>query len=254
MSYRLLRLMLILSLPLIFGASIIQDDFLIQQKKYSRVRTAITEKEDVIESDLAKLNLSKNNYELILLAFKEEKELQLFVKKKDEATFSWLKTFNVCASSGELGPKVKQGDGQVPEGFYHIDRFNPVSNFYLSLGLNYPNLADKRRNPGGNLGGDIFIHGNCVTIGCLPMTDDKIKEIYMLAVYAKNNGQNKIPVYVFPFKMTDENMKTYESQYKSDTKLIAFWKTLKPGFDDFIKTRKALKFSVSAKGEYSFDT
>jgi len=246
------RFSAILVLAFGFMSAALIDDFLSQQKKYSRVRTAIKEKEDVIESDLAKLNLNKNNDELLLLAFKEEKELQLFVKKKGGLSYSWLKTFSICASSGDLGPKEKQGDGQVPEGFYHIDRFNPASNFYLSLGLNYPNIADKRRNPGGNLGGDIFIHGNCVTIGCLPMTDDKIKEIYMLAVYAKNYGQNKIPVYVFPFKMTDENMKSFEASNKSNTKLIAFWKTLKPGFDQFINNHKELNYSVTPNGNYAF--
>ena len=159
------RYAVILTIAFVFMSAEVIDDFLTQQRKYARVRTAITEKEDVIDSDLVKLNLTKDNFELLLLAFKEEKELQLFVKKKSESSFRWFKTYEVCASSGELGPKAKQGDGQVPEGFYHIDRFNPASSFYLSLGLNYPNSADKRRNPGGNLGGDIFIHGNCVTIG-----------------------------------------------------------------------------------------
>jgi len=229
------------------------DDFLAQQKKYARVRTAISEKEKAIENDLAKLQLTRGNYEILILAFKAEQELQLFVKKKSATTYSWLKTYPICASSGSLGPKERQGDGQVPEGIYHIDRFNPSSSFYLSLGLNYPNLADKRRSKAPNLGGDIFIHGNCVTIGCMPMTDDLIKEIYMHAVYAKNNGQQKIPVYVFPFKMSDSNMKHYEKEYSVNKELEAFWKTLKPGFDLFIKNYKALSYKVSEKGVYTFD-
>src|SRR5690606_7945323 len=136
-------------------------------------------------------------------------------------------SYPICARSGILGPKEKQGDGQVPEGFYYINRFNPVSNFHLSLGINYPNEADSRRNPKGNLGGDIFIHGSCVTIGCLPLTDNLIKEVYLLSIHAYANGQTKIPVYIFPFRMTDDQMMTYISQYSDNPSLVNFWKNLK---------------------------
>ncbi|WGU69538.1 L,D-transpeptidase family protein [Capnocytophaga canimorsus] len=146
---------------------------------------------------------------------------------KKEHTYRKIISYPICSRSGKLGPKRKQGDGQVPEGFYHIDRFNPSSNFYLSLGLNYPNLSDKRKSKVHDLGGDIFIHGACVTVGCLPMTDNYIKEIYLLATYARNNGQNKIPVYLFPFKMTDKNMQIYKGKYKYNEELISFWNNLK---------------------------
>lgn len=86
---------------------------------------------------------------------------------------------------------------QVPECFYNIEIFNPASSYYLSLGINYPNLSDKIKGEKSKLGGDIFIHGSTVTIGCILITDDKIKEVYIYSIYAKENGQNKIP---FPFK------------------------------------------------------
>ncbi len=239
-------------LAVLSAATVFVDDFLKEQKRYSRVRDALKDKESLVNADLAKLNMKQNEIELLILAFKEEQELQLYVRKKGEPMYHWLKTYEVCASSGGLGPKAKSGDGQVPEGFYHIDRFNPVSIFHLSLGLNYPNTADKRRNPSGGWGGDIFIHGSCVTIGCLPMTDDKIKEIYLLAVFAKNNGQSKIPVYVFPFKMTDEQMKAHEKEYKGNDALLAFWKNIKPGFDSFIQIRKPLNIDYDKKGNYTY--
>src|SRR5690606_11025729 len=103
---------------------------------------------------------------------------------KNGEKFTLVKTYPVCSSSGLPGPKRKKGDRQTPEGFYHIDRFNPQSAFHLSLGINYPNSSDKilgHSDPGG----DIFIHGSCVTIGCVPLTDDLIKEVYVLAVEAK---------------------------------------------------------------------
>jgi len=140
----------------------------------------------------------------------------------------------------------------VPEGFYHINRFNPTSSFYLSLGINYPNLADKRKSNSSNLGGDIFIHGSCVTIGCLPMTDNYIKEIYLISVLAKNCGQSKIPVYIFPFKMSDQNLTTYCAKYKENKGLISFWNNLKTGYDKFIKTQKELAIGVNENGDYIY--
>ncbi|HCS21358.1 MAG TPA: hypothetical protein DIW47_12495 [Bacteroidetes bacterium] len=239
---------------LLIGATafIAVDDFLSEQKKFSRVRTAISEKEAGIKKLLTPLGINTGNIHVLFVAYKEEKELQVFVKKEGDTEYKKLKTYSICASSGTLGPKRKMGDGQVPEGFYHVDRFNPNSNFYLSLGINYPNASDKKLGKAGSLGGDIFIHGNCVTIGCIPITDDKIKEAYLLAVYAKNNGQAKIPVYLFPFKMTDANMKKFEKENAGNTSLIAFWKNIKTGYDAFTKNNKALTFSVNSKGEYTF--
>jgi len=154
-----------------------------------------------------------------------------------------------CKLSGLLGPKRKEGDGQVPEGFYYIEKFNPTSQFYLSLGINYPNQSDKIKSNFPRLGGDIYIHGKCVTIGCLPMTDDKIKEIYLYALYSKNCGQLKIPVYIFPFKMSEENQEICVKKYPQWTE---FWKNLKQGYDIFEKERRALKISVDKKGNYTY--
>ena len=236
----------ILSL-LCFSSFMQNSDFLEQQKKFERVRKAISDKKSTIEKKLKSKNLLPSNFNLLLVAYKANDKLDLYVKSKAESKYTKLETYKICARSGELGPKRKQGDNQVPEGFYHIDRFNPNSNFYLSLGLNYPNASDKRKSNASNMGGDIFIHGSCVTIGCLPMTDDLIKEIYLYAVYARNNGQQKIPVYLFPFEMNDENLQKQRSSPHYE-----FWKNLKVGYDQFIQSEKELKFEVSPSGNYTF--
>jgi murein L,D-transpeptidase YafK len=119
------------------------------------------------------------------------------------------------------------------------------------LGLNYPNKADLIKSTASNPGGDIFIHGSCVTIGCIPMTNEKIKEIYLYAVYAKNNGQEKIPVYVYPFRMTDANMKKFSAEY-GNTPVFSFWKNIKTGYDAFEKEQKELNVTVDRKGNYLF--
>lgn len=229
-----------------------KNDFLNDQKLYKRVRTAISEKENFVEKSLADKSIEASNFDLLIVAYKDISELELYAKKKNESEYSLLKSYSICEESGSLGPKRKQGDFQVPEGFYFIDRYNPSSNFYLSLGINYPNQSDRIKSNASNLGGDIFIHGNCVTVGCLPMTDDAIKEIYLYAVYAKNNGQSKIPVYIFPFKMTDQNFNKYASEYKSNKSLVAFWKNLKRGYDSFISDKTELKVRVLESGDYAF--
>jgi len=240
-------------LIIICGNSVFaQQNFLSQQKKYARVKTASTEKEQNLAKNLDKNGLTTDNVHILIVAYKAEKQLEIYAKKKNDITYKLIALYDVCASSGGLGPKRRQGDGQVPEGFYKIDRFNPTSNFYLSLGINYPNQSDRKKSSASNLGGDIFIHGSCVTIGCLPMTDDKIKEIYLYAVFARNNGQNDIPVYIFPFRMTDANFQTYKNRYAQNQELIDFWTNLKIGYDKFVLEKKALKETVDKSGNYQF--
>ena len=229
-----------------------QTNFLTEQKKFERVRTAIKEKQSAIEKKLKENQLEIDNFNLLFVAYKDNDLLDIYARAAQETTYRKILSYTICSRSGQLGPKRKQGDRQVPEGFYHIDRFNPASNFYLSLGLNYPNLADKRKSKASDLGGDIFIHGSCVTIGCLPMTDNHIKEIYLLAVYAKNSGQSKIPVYIFPFQMTDQNLTTYKAKYRNNKELTEFWDNIKIGYDKFMKDKKELNIKVSENGDYTY--
>lgn len=229
-----------------------QSNFLTEQKKFNRVRTAIKDKEQLIVNKLQENNMELRELNILILTYKSEGEIEIFAKRKTEQVYEKLTTYSICSKSGQLGPKREQGDYQVPEGFYFIDRFNPSSSFYLSLGINYPNLSDKKKSNSTNLGGDIFIHGSCVTIGCLPMTDDKIKEIYLYAIYARNNGQLKIPVYIFPFRMTEQKFKEYNENHSNNTELIDFWGNIKLGYDKFEKEKKKLNISVSNTGDYVF--
>ena len=225
--------------------------FKADQKRYKRVRQAYSYKATTVEKLLTenKIDIDKSN--IYLRAFKKEKVIELWGKNKSDEEYKLIKKYDICASSGEIGPKRKQGDYQVPEGFYFIDRFNPYSNFYLSLGLNYPNKSDRILGLKGKLGGDIFIHGNCVTIGCLPITDDKIKELYLICVEAKNNGQNKIPVTIFPTELTDSVFAELKAKYSSDTDKIGLWTDLKKGYNIFNETKKlpTIKFLSSGRHE-----
>lgn len=243
----------VLFLALFFTTGFITtSDFLDDQKKYERVKTAYKEKEATVQKKLGGLELELNNFNLLITVFKSEQEMVIYAKNKTEKKYKKLAVYPVCASSGELGPKRKQGDGQVPEGFYHIERYNPSSSYHLSLGVSYPNKSDQLKSTAGNLGGDIFIHGECVTIGCMPMTNDKIKEIYIYAIQAKNNGQNKIPVYIFPFKFTGSNIAKYKNEYRDNKSLLDFWDNLKSGYDRFHSNLEELTTTIDKAGDYHF--
>jgi len=225
------------------------DDFKASQLKYERVRNAYRLKEHVLIDYLKKQGINDFNFQLYIRAFKEEECVEVWVKANGSSKYVHLTDYQICSSSGSLGPKRQQGDGQVPEGVYYINRFNPSSNFYLSLGLNYPNASDAMRGKQGSLGGDIFIHGKCVTIGCIPITDDKIMELYVLAVEARQHGQTKIPVHIFPFMMEKvvfgkyRNLQTYKG-------IISFWEELEPVYLKFQNTKKLPVISISSTGKY----
>jgi murein L,D-transpeptidase YafK len=188
----------------------------------------------------------------LLRAFKPEAMLEVWVANTDAHNYTLLKTFRICSSSGQLGPKRHYGDSQVPKGFYEIDHFNPESSYYLSLHVCYPNASDRVLASHSNPDGDILDHGNCVTIGCLPITDDGIKQVYWLAVLVRQSGQVHIPIWVFPARLTDDEYRAIAQVHRGDTQLIAFWGNLKQGFDYFEKDHRLLKVSVTQDGLYHF--
>lgn len=226
------------------------QSFLNNQKRYSRVRTAFKEKEDNITKNLKNHNISSTNFNIALIAYKSDMILELWCKNKNAAKFKRIKTYDFCALSGELGPKRQSGDGQVPEGIYYIKHFNPASNFYLSLGINYPNKSDNILSHKVNPGGDIYIHGDCVTIGCIPITNDKIKELYVYAVKARNSKQYRIPVIIFPTYLSDKKMLNLKNDYKNDKDLTDFWLNLKQIYDYFITTQSIPIITVEKNGKY----
>lgn len=224
-----------------------QESFLDEQVKYARVVDAFNSKLIQIESDFKEKGFSWPLNEIYIRSFKSEQEFEIWVKEENQ--YKLFKTYNVCKASGQLGPKYKQGDGQVPEGFYFIDRYNPVSSFWLSLGINYPNKADLIRTDAIDPGGDIFIHGDCVTVGCLPMTDDIMKEIYVLSVLSKNNSDKDIPVHIYPFRFGPLNNVIYNTLYKGKDE---FWKNLEEEYNYFEENQQIRDFYIDDFGNYVF--
>jgi murein L,D-transpeptidase YafK len=211
-----------------------------------RVKNAYAEKEVILKSALTEKGFS-GYFSMYIRVFKAEKTMEIWGFK--DTAYQLFKTYPICNMSGTLGRKYKQGDKQVPEGFYHIERFNPKSNFHLSLGINYPNQADMFFAEKDNMGGDIFIHGDCVSIGCMAMTDDVIKEIYILATEAKKLGQHNIPVHIFPFRMDEQNMTKYNAEFPQ---WLTFWQTLKGQYDYFEKEKRLFSVNISPIGEYIY--
>jgi murein L,D-transpeptidase YafK len=206
------------------------------QLRYDRVKAAYDEKESTVKELLTSKGI-KGDYKLFIRAFKKEKQLEVWIAQADN--YQLLVIYDFCTSSGKLGPKRKEGDLQIPEGVYHINHFNPFSTFHLSLGINYPNASDKILSDKHNPGSAIYIHGDCVSIGCIPITDDKIKELYILAVESKNNGHITIPVHIFPGR--------FESFGETMT---PFWTNLKGVYDDFEATKKLRPVTVDKTGAY----
>lgn len=180
--------------------------------------------------------------EIYIRAFKKERELELWATDKKGGKLTKVHTWDVAAASGELGPKRIQGDKQVPEGFYEINRFNPQSRFWLSLGLNYPNASDKILSDRAKPGSDIFIHGSNVSIGCLAMTDEVIDEIYLAALAARDNGQRHIRVDIFPARAIQGLRSTPATE--------ELWSVLEQALARFEKTRRPVNFRVDSKGQY----
>jgi len=176
--------------------------------------------------------------------FKEEKQLELWVRK-DDGTYALFRTYPVAAMSGELGPKVAEGDNQAPEGFYHVPpaAMKPDSTFHLAFNLGYPNAYDRAH---GRTGSFLMVHGNEVSIGCFAMTDAKIEEIYTLCDLALKNGQPFFRVHAFPFRMTDKRMADARGNKWED-----FWKNLKEGYDFFERAKTPPEVTVF-EGRYVF--
>jgi murein L,D-transpeptidase YafK len=221
------------------------------QLRNSRVKIAYREKETVVKNYFESKDLDFVNFQLFIRAFKKERILEVWIKEKKSEKFTLLQNYDFCTSSGTLGPKRKEGDLQIPEGIYHLNHFNPQSNFYLSLGINYPNASDKILSDKAHPGGAIYIHGNCVTIGCIPITDDKIKELYLIAVEAKSGGQEKIPVHIFPTRLTGEGISSLKNE-DTIARHLPFWQNLKNVYDDFEKTKQLKPVKVNKEGLYLF--
>ena len=189
-------------------------------------------------------NMPKDSPILVRI-FKEESELEVW-KQDTTGRFQLLKVYPICRWSGDLGPKVKEGDRQAPEGFYTITPglMNPNSNYYLAINTGFPNAYDKAN---GRTGAFLMIHGDCSSRGCYAMTDEQIGEIYSLARDSFLGGQKSFQIQAYPFRMTPANL----AQHRTNPNM-AFWKMIKEGNDHFEVTRLEPKVDVCDR-HYVFD-
>lgn len=227
--------------------------FAAKQKRYPRVKAAAAERLAAVEASFRDVGAAWPPRGVYLRGFKTEGEVELWAapEQRDEA-WVLVRSFPVCAASGELGPKRRMGDLQVPEGFYRVSLFNPVSNFHLSLGVSYPNTADKFHSRGHAPGNAIMVHGNCVTVGCLPLQDGPIEDLYLAAMMARDSGQETIPIHLFPCRLDDptcQDRLTGLAAGRPD--LAAFWAGLRPGYDAFAETGAPPVVRANRDGTYT---
>jgi murein L,D-transpeptidase YafK len=203
-------------------------------------------------AEMEKLDTTPSSPTLIR-TYKKEAELEIW-KMKSNGEYALLKTYPMCRWSGQLGPKKREGDMQVPEGFYSIapGQMNPNSHYYLAFNVGYPNAYDRSY---GRTGGNVMVHGVCSSAGCFSMTDEQVADIYAIARDSFEGGQREIQLQSYPFHMTPANM----AKFRLDPN-IDFWKNLKEGSDHFevAKTEpsvlvcgKHYVFDATAKGDVS---
>lgn len=238
-----LQIGLILSMSLLKAQNI--DSLKI---KFPRVLQAAVNTQETLKELCKNQDLNCPPQHLFLRAFKEEKILEVW--GNDSAEWKLIKKYPICIVPGKLGPKIKQGDKQVPEGWYQIDSINPESDFHLSLRINYPNQADKIRSQNElDPGGDIFIHGDCFSVGCIPIEDAPMEELFWLVLNNLSiNTSQEIPVLILPFDLNDnQKYQKYTSEY---SRLKPFWEQLKSiqmYFDEFNQIPNVF---VNEHGEY----
>jgi murein L,D-transpeptidase YafK len=189
-------------------------------------------------------NMPKDSPILVRL-FKEESELEVW-KQDTSGRYELLRVYPICRWSGDLGPKVREGDRQAPEGFYAITPglMNPNSNYYLAINIGFPNAFDKAN---GYSGAFLMIHGDCSSRGCYAMTDEQIGEIYSLARESFLGGEKEFQIQAYPFRMTPDNLARHRNNPN-----MAFWKMLKVGDDHFLVSHQEPKVDVCEK-HYVFD-
>ena len=228
--------------------------FIDYQKTFARPSEALKRKEDTLVKQFEVKKLKWPARYIYIRSFKYDSQLEVWVKDEIKEPFRLFKTYKVCALAGSLGPKRMRDDYQVPEGFYYINEFNPKSNYYLSLGLNYPNASDRALSDTYQPGGDIYIHGSCVTVGCIPLTDNQIDELYILAAHAKDMGQDFIPVHIFPIRYNVKRSIAFLGNLtKDDIELKKFASRLEGAFDYFEKYHQLPIVMTDQKGEYLVD-
>lgn len=231
-----------------------QTSFIDMQRGYTRVADAMRHKQDTLMKQCEAAGLKWPIKQIYIRSFKYERALEVWGRGSSTEPFKLFKTYKVCAIAGSLGPKRMEGDFQIPEGFYYVNMFNPNSSYHLSLGLNYPNASDRILSDSLHPGGEIFIHGNCITVGCIPITNSQIEEVYLLATYAKNLGQDFIPVHIFPAQYNYKKSTEYLIRsIKENPSLELFFNTLQKGYTYFEEHKQLPIITIDSKGVYEFN-
>lgn len=226
-------------------------NFVDYQKTFPRTSDAWKRKEDTLRKQFLEKGLAWPFRYMYLRSFKYDSQLEVWVKNAPNDPFTLFKTYKVCALAGTLGPKRMQGDYQVPEGFYYINEFNPRSQYHLSLGLNYPNPSDRILSDSLAPGGEIYIHGSCVTTGCIPINDQQIEELYILAANARAQGQDFIPVHIFPIQFKNQKSSDYLAKHVKDfPEYGPMADQLKHAYQYFEATKRLPVIMVAKKGNY----
>lgn len=232
----MVRSSLIAGLLLLFSCAIAANN---QLPTSARSIAAINKVEPALIKALGEKNL-RYGAPIFIRIFKQSAILEVWLQA-ESGRFELFKAYDICAQSGRLGPKLRRGDRQAPEGFYFVNaqRFNPWSKFHLSFNLGYPNAYDRAH---GRTGSALMVHGDCVSIGCYAMTDSGIEEIYALAQKALEDGQPFFRVHIFPFRLSDEALERVKNN-----RWYTFWLNLKQGFDYFEQTKIPPNVNVQNK-------
>jgi len=225
-------LILLLSL-LTLNPENVPSSFREKQLNYTRVREAYSSKEKMVAKTLSDHGISRDSLRLYMRAFKTEKKIELWGRNICDSIYTLIKEIPICEISGEIGPKRRSRDLQVPEGFYHINELNPYSKYYLSMRINYPNASDSIRGVKGHLGNLIYIHGNCESSGCISITDEKIKELFVYCIEAYNSGQEEIDITIFPARLDDKIYTRLTTGHSKSKDKISLWADLKKSYDLF---------------------
>ncbi len=245
--------LIILAILFLTGSfnAIAQDNFNENNRKDSRLVSIFNRTEDSLSKQFQRQNLVWPPTSVYLRSFKYDRQLEVWVKDQTDGSFKLFKTYKICMQSGTMGPKRMEGDYQVPEGFYHINEFNPNSNYHLSLGINYPNASDRILSDAEKPGGAIYIHGNCVSTGCIAISDAPIEELYVLASAAKNSGQEFISVHIFPVRYNvKSSLDHLNKTIKDNEYLQKFNANIREVFDYFETEKDLPIIMVNRKGEY----
>jgi len=239
------RVKTVISILFIVSTLLVYSVHAVNLPSSQRATVAIYKNKPVLTEQLIQQGLQIGDPVFIRI-FKQSSELEVFVQRQSDKKFQLFRTYRICDFSGTLGPKIKEGDHQSPEGFYYVkpNQLNPLSSYHLSFNLGFPNQYDRFH---GRTGSFLMVHGNCVSIGCYAMTDEKIEEIYTLVHSALAGGQGFFRVHAFPFRMTDENMAKY-----TNNKWYNYWLNLKQGYD-FFETRQIPPNVNHKSGVYIFE-